>query len=87
MKDLGTIALQLYQLGNWKAGKTRAGPFQLVAVDDELEHLVVGRTLGPEAALVGLGYGEHFDVVDAVAAAGTRRGARRQHKVLILGHT
>lgn len=28
-----------------------------VAVDDALERLVVGRALGPEAALVGLGYG------------------------------
>lgn len=27
-----------------------------VAVDDALERLVVGRALGPEAALVGLGY-------------------------------
>ena len=57
-----------------------------VAVDDALERLVVGRALGPEAALVGLGYGEHLDVVDAVAAAGARRGARWQRKVLVFGH-
>lgn len=29
-----------------------------VAVDDALERLVVGRALGPKAALVGLGYGD-----------------------------
>ena len=57
-----------------------------VAVDDALERLVVGRALGPEAALVGLGYGEHLDVVDAVAAAGARRGAGWQRKVLVFGH-
>lgn len=57
-----------------------------VAVDDALERLVVGRALGPEAALVGLGYGEHLDVVDAVAAAGARRGAVRQREVLVFGH-
>ena len=57
-----------------------------VAVDDALERRVVGRALGPEAALVGLGYGEHLDVVDAVAAAGARRGARWQRKVLVFGH-
>lgn len=57
-----------------------------VAVDDALERLVVGRTLGPEAALLGLGYGEHLDVVDAVAAAGARRGAGWQRKVLVSGH-
>lgn len=38
------------------------------------------------AALVGLGYGEHLDVVDAVAAAGARRGAGWQRKVLVFGH-
>lgn len=57
-----------------------------VAIDDALERLVVGRALGPEAALVGLGYGEHLDVVDAVAAAGARRGAGWQRKVLVFGH-
>ena len=80
----------LFNYTNWGIGRPvrlERDAFQLVAVDDALEHLVVGRTLGPEAALVGLGYGEHLDVVDAVAAAGTRRGARRQHKVLVLGHT
>lgn len=48
-----------------------------VAVDNALERLIVGRTLGPKATLVGLGYGKHLDVVDAVAAAGTCRGAGR----------
>lgn len=57
-----------------------------VAIDDAPERLVVGRALGPEAALVGLGYGEHLDVVDAVAAAGARRGAGWQRKVLVFGH-
>lgn len=57
-----------------------------VAVDDAPECLVVGRALGPEAALVGLGYGEHLDVVDAVAAAGARLGAGWQCKVLVFGH-
>lgn len=47
---------------------------------------MVGRALGPEAALVGLGYGEHLDVVDAVATAGARRGAGWQRKVLVFGH-
>lgn len=57
-----------------------------VAVDNALERLIVGRALGPKAALVGLGYGEHLDVVDAVAAAGARRGAGWQCKVLVFGH-
>lgn len=57
-----------------------------VAVDDTLERLIVGRALGPKAALVGLGYGEHLDVVDAVAAAGAHRGAGRQREVLVFGH-
>lgn len=57
-----------------------------IAVDNALERLVVGRALGPKAALVGLGYGEHLDVVDAVAAAGARRGAGWQRKVLVFGH-
>lgn len=57
-----------------------------VAVDDALERLVVGRALGPKAALVGIGYGEQLDVVDAVAAAGARRGAGRQREVLVFGH-
>lgn len=57
-----------------------------VAIDDAPERLVVGRALGPEAALVGLGYGEHLDVVDAVAAAGARRGAGWQRKVLVFRH-
>ena len=57
-----------------------------VAIDNALECLVVSRALGPEAALVGLGYGEHLDVVDAVAAAGARRGAGRQREVLVFEH-
>lgn len=57
-----------------------------VAVDNALERLIVGRTLGPKATLVGLGYGEHLDVVDAVAAAETCRGAGRQREVLVFGH-
>lgn len=56
-----------------------------VAVDDALERLVVGRALGPEAALVGLGYGEHLDVVDAVAAVVGRGGNAKYWSLDTLG--
>lgn len=56
-----------------------------VAIDDAPERLVVGRALGPEAALVGLGYGEHLDVVDAVAAAGRVVGRGGNAKYWSLG--